>query len=108
VRPGGINIKLKAEPSKENFKTLMEWCPSDENLKLAVRAIARKRKTITSDDLHQLDESVFRLGRDRRVYGAILKELAHQGFLKKGNYVSSSRSTCHNRPVLEWHHVEGT
>lgn len=40
------------------FKTLMEFCPSDENLELAVRAIARKKRVITADDLHQLDFAV--------------------------------------------------
>lgn len=99
---------IKAQPAKENFKTLMEFCPSDANLELAVRAIARKKKIITADDLHQLDFSMMQLGRKRQAYGGILNSLANKGFLRKLGYVPSSRSTCHNRPVLQFEHVEGT
>jgi hypothetical protein len=106
--PGGIVIKLKGEASKTNFKTIMEWCPSEENLKLAVRAIARKQKIITADNLHQLDHSVMLLGKDTRIYGSLLRELANEGFLTRGNIVYSSREICHHRYLIEWHHVEGT
>jgi hypothetical protein len=99
---------IKAPESKAPFKTLFEFCPTEENLKLAIRAIARKNKIITADDLHPLDASLEKLGKDRRCYGAYLRELADEGFLRKGEYVPSSRSTCHNRPVLTWFHVEGT
>jgi hypothetical protein len=90
------------------FKTLMEYCPSNENLELAVRAIARNKKIISADDLHVLDVSVAKLGLDRRVYGAVLRKLSSDGFLKKLGYVSSSRDVCHNRPVLQFQYVEGT
>ncbi len=97
-------MKLNPVP----FKTLMEFCPTEENLELAVRAIARNKKRICADDLHTLDFSVNKLGRDLRVYGAILRILEQQGFLKKVGYVSSSRSACHGRPVMLYEHVEGT
>jgi len=99
---------IKAQASKENFKTLMEFCPSDVNLELAVRAIARRKKIITADDLHQLDFSLLQLGRKRQAYGGILNSLANEGFLRKLSYVPSSRSMCHNRPVLQFEYVEGT
>lgn len=98
---------IKAPASNAPFKTLMEFCPSDENLELAVRAIARSKKVITADDLHVLDFSVEKLGRKRQVYGAVLAKLGKDGFLKKLSYVPSSRSTCHNRPVLQFQYVEG-
>jgi hypothetical protein len=98
---------IKAQASKENFKTLMEFCPSDANLELAVRAIARRKKIITADDLHQLDFSLLQLGRKRQAYGGILNSLANEGFLRKLGYVPSNRSTCHNRPVLQFEYVEG-
>jgi hypothetical protein len=88
------------------FKTLMEFCPSDENLELAVRAIARNLKVFSADDLHVLDLSVEKLGRDKRVYGAILSQLVKDGFIRKIGYVASSRETCHNRPVLQFEYVE--
>jgi hypothetical protein len=90
------------------FKTLMEYIPSDENLELAVRAIARNKKIITADDLHILDTSVAKLGRERQVYGAVLAKLSKEGFLNKIGYIASSRDECHNRPVMQWEHVEGT
>ena len=99
---------IKAPESKQNFKTLMEYIPSDENLELAVRAIARNKHRITSDDLHVLDVSVAKLGRKRQVYGAVLSKLAKQGFLKPIGYVPSSRECCHHRPIVLWQHVEGT
>jgi hypothetical protein len=94
--------------SKVVFKTLFEFCPSDANLELAVRAIARKKKIITADDLHQLDESLKLLGYDRRKYGSVLKSLEREGFLKKLGYVARGRCTCHYRPVLQFQHVEVT
>jgi hypothetical protein len=90
-----------------NFKTLMEFCPSEENLELAVRAIVRNKKVITSDDLHILDVSLEKLGKDRRIYGAVLSKLAKDGFIKKVGYVESERDTCHNRPILQWRYVKG-
>ena len=99
---------MKAKAASGNFKTLMEFCPSEANLELAVRAIARNKKLITADDLHQLDESVLRLGLKRQVYGAVLARLAKDGFLEPLGYVASSRGECHNRPVMQWRHVEGT
>jgi hypothetical protein len=98
---------IKAPESKAPFKTLMEYIPSDENLELAIRAIARNKKIITADDLHVLDVSVARLGRERQVYGAVLAKLAKAGFLEKLGYVPSERSECHNRPLLQWRSVEG-
>ena len=98
---------IKAEASKVPFKTLMEFCPSDENLELAVRAIARNKKVICADDLHVLDASVAKLGREKQVYGAVLVKLAKDGFLEKVGYVPSSRSACHNRPILQWRYLEG-
>jgi hypothetical protein len=98
---------IKAPESKVPFKTLMEFCPSEENLELAVRAIARNKKRITADDLHVLDQSVLHLGRKRQVYGAVLAKLAKDGFLIKVGYVPSARMVCHNRPVMLWETVEG-
>ena len=97
-----------SKPATVVFKTLMEFCPSEENLELAIRAIARKKKVFTADDLHQLDASLELLGYDRRKYGSLLKSLEKQGFIKSLGYTASSRSTCHNRPVIQWQHVEGT
>src|SRR4030043_1199216 len=93
---------IKAPVSKVPFKTLMEYCPSEANLELAVRAIARSKGVFTADDLHVLDVSVARLGRKRQVYGAVLANLGREGFLEKVGYVASGRDTCHNRPVLQW------
>lgn len=92
--------------SSNNFKTLMEFCPTDENLELAVRAIARHLKIFSADDLHVLDVSVAKLGREKQVYGAVLNKLSKDGFIKKIGYISSSRTTCHNRPVLQWKCME--
>ena len=97
---------IKAQASNSNFKTLMEFCPSDENLELAVRAIARNKKVITADNLHVLDFSLSQLGRDRRVYGSILRNLCKEGFLKPLGYVASTRDTSHHRPVMKWEYVE--
>jgi hypothetical protein len=97
---------IKATESKTPFKTLMEFCPSDENLELAVRAIARKLKVFSADDLHVLDVSVAKLGRERQVYGAVLAKLAKGGFLSKVGYIPSSREACHNRPILQWRCME--
>jgi hypothetical protein len=102
------NALLTNKESKAPFKTLMEFCPSDENLELAIRAIARNKKRITADDLHVLDVSVAKLGRKKQVYGAELAKLCKDGFLKKVGYIPSSRDVCHNRPVMLWEHVEGT
>lgn len=99
---------MSASKQQVVFKTLMEFCPSDEKLELAVRAIARKKKIITADDLHQLDYSLHQLGYDTRKYGSVLNSIAKQGFLKKLGYVASSRGTCHHRPILQFQHVEGT
>jgi hypothetical protein len=99
---------VKAPESKTPFKTLFEFCQSDENLELAVRAIARNKKVISADDLHVLDFSVEKLGRQRQVYGSILAKLVRDGFLRKKGYVPSSRDVCHNRPILLFEHVEGT
>lgn len=97
---------IKAPASSKPFKTLMEWCPSEENLRLAVLAIARNKKRITADDLHVLDVSVDKLGRAHQIYGSILASLGKEGKLHKLNYVASSRVACHNRPVLQWEYVE--
>jgi hypothetical protein len=94
-----------SKPQTVVFKTLMEFCPSDANLELAVRAIARKKKVITADDLHQLDFALEELGRKRQVYGGMLASLVEQGFLRKGQYVASSRRECHHRPVLQFYYV---
>jgi uncharacterized protein YfkK (UPF0435 family) len=84
----------------------MEYCPSDENLELAVRAIARKLKVFSADDLHVLDFSVEKLGRNRSVYGSILRNLCNQGFIRKRGYILSERSVSHNRPILQWECLE--
>jgi hypothetical protein len=97
---------IKAKASSSNFKTLMEFCPSDENLELAVRAIARKLRVFTADDLHVLDVSLAKLGKDRRIYGAVLSKLSKDGFIEKIGYVESSRDMCHNRPVVQWRCLE--
>ena len=97
---------LKATESKTPFKTLMEFCPSDENLELAVRAIARRLKILSADDLHVLDVSVAKLGRERQVYGAVLAKLSKDGFLSKVGYIPSSRAACHNRPIMQWRCME--
>lgn len=99
--------KVTGQPSKTPFKTLMEYCPSDANLELAVRAIAKNKRVICADDLHVLDVSVAKLGRKNQVYGAVLAKLARDGFLRKKGYVCSSRDTCHNRPVMLWECTEG-
>lgn len=91
---------IKASASKAPFKTLMEFCPTEENLRLAVLAIARNKGRITADDCHVLDESVLKLGRKRQVYGSVLKGLADEGYLRKIGYVPSSRETCHYRPIV--------
>jgi hypothetical protein len=96
----------KTKEAPENFRTLFEFSPTEENLKLAIRAIARRKGVITADDLHQLDYSLCKLGKDRRCYGANLRSLADEGFLKKLDWVSSSRTTCHNRPILQWESLE--
>jgi hypothetical protein len=98
--------KIKSQESKVPFKTLMEFCPSEQNLELAVRAIARNKGVITADDLHVLDFSVNKLGRNRQVYGAVLAGLVKQGFLEKVGYVSSSRDVCHHRPILQFRCLE--
>jgi uncharacterized membrane protein YqiK len=88
------------------FKTLMEYVQSDENLELAVRAIARHLKIFSADDLHVLDVSVAKLGRKNQVYGAVLNKLSKDGFIIKNGYINSSRDTCHNRPILQWRCTE--
>lgn len=98
--------KIQAHPSKAPFKTLMEYVPSEENLKLAIRAIARRERVITADNLHVLDHSMRLLGKDTRAYGAYLRELADEGFLKKGSIVYSERETCHGRYLCQWHSME--
>ena len=97
---------IKAKNSSAPFKTLMEWCPSEENLRLAVLAIARNKGRITADDCHVLDHSVMLLGRHRQVYGPVLNGLANEGYLRKLGYVASSRDACHNRPVLQFEFVD--
>ncbi len=93
---------IKASASKTPFKTLMEFCPTEENLRLAVLAIARNKGKITADDCHVLDASVLKLGRKNQVYGPILNGLAKEGYLSKVGYVPSSRETCHNRPIVQF------
>jgi len=102
---GGEMVVNQAIASKAPFKTLMEFCPSDENLRLAILAIARNKRLITADVCHVLDYSVMQLGRHRQVYGPILNGLANEGYLRKVGYVPSSRGVCHHRPVLQWSYV---
>jgi hypothetical protein len=85
------------------MSTLFDYCDSDVNLELEVLRIAKKlNRPFTADDLHVLDPSVKKLGRDKRVYGAILRSLGSQGKLCSLGYVKSTRETCHNRPILQW------
>ncbi len=98
-------MKVNAKASSQPFKTLFEFVQTDENLELAVIAIARNKKVITADDLHILDYSTLRLGRKNQVYGAVLAHLVQMGYLRKLGYVASSRTECHNRPVLQFEFV---
>ena len=97
---------IKAPESRIPFKTLFEFCETEENIELAVRAIARNKRIISADDLHVLDHSTWKLGRRNQVYGAVLSKLAKEGFLRKLGYIPSSRETCHNRPILQWECME--
>ena len=99
---------MKAKPSSKPYMTLFDYCPTEENLKEEIRKRARRLKTISSDNLHDLDYSVKLLGRDTRIYGALLKAIAMEGLLVKGKYVPSERHACHGRPIIEWIYVEGT
>lgn len=95
----------KAKPKSKPYLTLFDFCPTEQNLELAVIAIARNKGKITADDLHVLDHSTLRLGRKNQVYGSVLSNLVKMGYLRKLGYVPSSRETCHNRPVLEFEFI---
>jgi hypothetical protein len=101
-------MKVNSKPSSKPYKTLFDWCPTEENLKEEIRKRARRLKVISSDNLHDLDYSVKLLGRDTRIYGALLKAIASEGMLKKGDYIPSEREECHGRPIIQWIYVEGT
>lgn len=88
------------------YKTLMECCNGEVNLEVEVLRLARRLKIFSADDLHVLDPSLEELGRDRRVYGAILHSLKDQGKIKFVSYIPSSRQMCHNRPVAQWQFIE--
>ena len=84
------------------YMTLEEYCKSDQVLELEALKIAQRLQVFTADDLHSLDLIVKALRRDRRVYGAVIKNLQKQGKIKPVGYVQSKRSTCHARPVMQW------
>ncbi len=95
-------------PKSKPYLTLFDFCPCEANLKEEIRKRAKRLGVISSDDLHDLDYSVKLMGRDTRIYGAELRSLAEEGFLKKNGYVPSEREQCHGRPIVQWLYVGGT
>jgi hypothetical protein len=65
-------------------------------LERAALDIVRRAGEITADDLHGV---VDLQGRDPRVIGAVLRNMAQSGLVKSVGYVNSRRPECHHRPI---------
>lgn len=85
---------------------LSSYMQSNHKLEAHVWDVIRGLKSFTADDLHVLETEIKHHGRDKRVIGAICRSFANQGLIKKLGYESSSRSECHNRPVIRWEVVQ--
>lgn len=59
-------------------------------------------QVFTADDLHVLETEIAAHNRDKRVIGAILKQLQAHGHISPVGYVKSQRTECHGRPIIQW------
>jgi hypothetical protein len=69
----------------------------------AVRAVARRQPTLTTDDVWALLEASDARTHERRALGAVLRRLAEKGVIAPvDRFVKSQRPVCHGRKIQVW------
>lgn len=85
----------------ESLRRVASHAPADwiGDAKLCVAALARTRKSFTTDDVW----GVIGQPPEPRALGAVMMSLSRQGVIAKtGGYVNSARPRCHARPIPMW------
>ena len=58
----------------------------------------------SADDFHtpEILDLTRQIGRDKRVFGSILRKFNTEGWIKEIRYIHSKRKACHGRPIVLW------